>query len=277
MTAAEAAAEETDADDDGPRMVGQVVEGSAGNFEAIVSASVLEDFVEPMDAIVDEFRLQITEDGFVSAVVDPAEVACAFVELDADGMESYRVEREGLLGLNISRITDLLKHASPDDLVHLTHDVEARKLEVEFDTVEATIACIDPDAMRHETDLPELDLAVDVSITGQQFARSIDLADLVSDHLLFRGDPDNRRWLMIGEGDTDDVRDTYEKADLIRGQIPDEHETLVSVDYLLDLGKPIPKGSEVRLRHGTEFPVQWEYEIGDAVSVTNMLAPRIEA
>ena len=262
--------------DDEPEVAGTRVKGGPTPFEATLQASTFEDFLAPLDAIADEFRLQLTDDGFFVALVDPANVAMAVVELPAEGFETYRVDGDGgQIGLGIERLSDLLDFADADDLVSVALNPETQKLDVEFATTSASLACIDPGSVRRPADIPSMDLAVDVSITGKQFSRAVNLVDMVSDHLLVRGDPDRREWLVIGEGDTDDVEEAFDKDDLIRGQIPGEHETWLSVEYLVDLVKPIPKDAEVRIRHATEFPVKWEYEVGEAVSVRNMLAPRM--
>lgn len=247
-----------------------------GAFEAIVSASTLKDFVAPLKPIVDEFRLQLTDDGFEAIAADPANVAIASSTLEADAFESYHPGNGGEIGIPLTKdggLADILGFAKADDLVHLALDTETRGLDIEFDTVEMDFALIDTGSIRAAPSIPDVDLAVDVTLTGEQYCRSIDLADMVSDHVRFVGDPDNSQWIVRAEGDTDSVDDTYGREDLVEGQVPDEHETLLSVNYLKDMAKPIPKDAEVQIRHGTELPVQWWYEIGD-VEATGVLAPR---
>lgn len=248
-------------------------------FEAIVSASKLKDFIAPMEPIVQEFRLQLTEEGFETLAADPANVAVAKSTLEAGAFESYEPGNGGELGIPLTKdggFADVLDFAEADDLVHLALDPETRRLDIEFDTVEMDFALIDTESIRPTPDLPEFDFAVDVTLTGAQFSRSIDICEMVSDHIRFVGEPEESQWAIRADGDTDSVGDTYGKDDLVEGQVPDEHETLLSVDYLADMAKPIPKDAEDQVRHDTEKPVKWWWERGD-VQAMNMLAPRIQS
>lgn len=269
---------ESEPEDDAPtqEIEGQLVAEEAAPFEAIIQADTLLDFMAPLDPLAQEFRLQLTDDGFRAALVDPGNVAMSVVDLDREAFESYRIDGDGgMIGLNIEKLQDILDFADADDIVHLALNAETMKLEVAFDTVEMSMACIDPSQVRHEPDIPHLELAVDVTLTGAQFKRSVDLAEMVSDQVMLVGDPSNSRWVVRAEGDIDDVEDTYQKGDLIHGQVPDDHDTTLGLGYLADMAKPIPKGAEVRLRHGTEFPVKFDYQIGEHVEVRCMQAPRI--
>ena len=273
---AEAAPDEEEGEDNAPAIKGTRVAEETAPFEAFIEASVLEDFLAPLDALSDEFRLQLTEDGFFVGLVDPANVAMGHVELDSEHFETYHIDGEGgMVGLNIGRMTDILDFAETGDIVSLALDAETKELDIEFGGTSMQMATINPASVRQEPDVPDLDLPVDVTLEGAQFSRAVDLVDMVSDHLMVLGDPGESRWVVRGEGDTDTVEESFTKDDLIRGQVPDDHETFLSVEYLLDMVDPIPKAAEVRLRHATEYPVRWEYHIGDAVSVENMLAPRI--
>ena len=271
---AEAAPDEADGEDGPKEVEGTRVAEETAPFEAFIEAAVLEDFLAPLDAVADEIRLQLTEDGFFANVVDPANVGIAAVELDKDAFETYHLGGEGMVGLNIGRLLDILDFADSGDLVSLALNAETKELDIEFATTSMTMATIDPDQVRREGDIAKLDLAVDVTLTGAQFSRAVDLVDMVSDHLIVVGDPGESRWVVRGEGDIDTVEESFSKDDLIRGQVPDDHETYLSVEYMVEMVGPIPKAAEVRLRHGTEFPVTWEYHIGDAVSVKNLLSPR---
>ncbi|QZP37052.1 DNA polymerase sliding clamp [Halobaculum magnesiiphilum] len=266
---------ETTSDDDEQH---STTNDDAAPFEAIIEARVLNDFLDPIDAIVEEFRLNLLSDGVSAEVVDPGNIAMARVHLDSDAFESFEVASEGgQLGVPLVKLRELLDFADPGDLVSLSLDQETRKLAVEFDTIDANVALIDTDSLRREPDIPELELPVKVALEGSQYRRGVMLADTVSDYVRFIGDTEAREWRMDADGDTDSRSERFSREDLIEGQVPDDHESLFSTDYLKDLTKPIPDDSEVTLRHATERPVKFDYEIGDGVSVKNMLAPRIEA
>jgi proliferating cell nuclear antigen len=167
--------------------------------------------------------------------------------------------------------------ANADDLVHLELDEETRKLHIRMDGLSYTLALIDPDSIRQEPDIPDLDLAAEIVVEGAQLGRGITAADMVSDHIRLRVDPDAEAFLVEAQGDTDDVDLELGREDLI-ALTAGEADSLFSLDYLKDMNKAIPGDAEVTVELGEEFPVKMHYEFAEGLGhVTYMLAPRIQS
>ncbi|MFB6128811.1 MAG: DNA polymerase sliding clamp, partial [Halorhabdus sp.] len=140
-----------------------------------------------------------------------------------------------------------------------------------------TLALIDPDSIRAEPDIPDLDLPARVVLEGADLDRAVRAADMVSDHVALLVDADDEVFRVHAEGDTDDVDLELERDDLIDLEVGDA-DSLFSLDYLKDLNKAIPKDAEVELLLGESFPAKIKFEYADgAASVTQMLAPRIQS
>ena len=167
--------------------------------------------------------------------------------------------------------------ANSGDLIHLELDEETRKLHIQIDGLSYTLALIDPDSIRQEPDIPDLDLPADIVLEGSQLNRGITAADMVSDHIALRVDAADEAFYIEAEGDTDDVDLQLDSDDLIDLTAGDA-DSLFSLDYLKDMNKAIPKSTEVTAELGEEFPVKLHYEFGEGLGqVTYMLAPRIQS
>jgi proliferating cell nuclear antigen len=167
--------------------------------------------------------------------------------------------------------------ADSGQLVQLELDEETRKLHIQIDGLEYTLALIDPDSIRQEPDIPDLDLSANVVIEGADIDRSVRAADMVSDHIALGVDAADELFYVDAEGDTDDVHLELDRDDLIALDAGDAH-SLFSLDYLKDMNKAIPKDAEVELELGDEYPVKVHYDIAEAQgNVTYMLAPRIQS
>ena len=250
-------------------------------FDIIVSASTLQDYVDSMTSIVDETTLHFREEELWTNAVDPANVAMIAQTLHADACESYSADGVKI-GVNLSRLDDYLNRADSDDLVHLTFDEEKRKINIEYGDVFVTMAGIDPDSIRNGQTLPKnaIDMmSTDVTMDGAAFNHAIDVAGMVSDHILLESDPDRDEPLhVVGEGDTDDARIRFSSALHGGSEVPDGCKSLFSEEYLDDLTGVIPKTADVRLQHGGECPLRITYEYPDAnVDVEIGLAPRIQS
>jgi proliferating cell nuclear antigen len=245
-------------------------------FRAIVSASTLQDALDSVSVLVDECKVRLNEDELSIRAVDPANVGMVDLTLPAAAFESYEADG-GVIGVNLSRLEDIAGMADADDLVHLELDEETRKLHIEMDGLSYTLALIDPDSIRQEPDLPDLDLPANVVLEGAQLGRGITAADMVSDHIRLRVDPDAEAFYIEAEGDTDDVDLELDREDLI-DLTAGPADSLFSLDYLKDMNRAIPSDAEVVVELGEEFPVKLHYEFAEGMGdVTFMLAPRIQS
>ncbi|SHH45372.1 DNA polymerase sliding clamp [Halobaculum gomorrense] len=245
-------------------------------FKAIVSASTLRDALDSVSVLVDECKIRLNEDELAIRAVDPANVGMVDLTLEAAAFESYEADG-GVIGVNLNRLEDIAGMANSGDLVQLELDEETRKLHIQIDGLSYTLALIDPDSIRQEPDIPDLDLPAEIVVEGAQIGRGITAADMVSDHIRLRVDEAEEAFFIEAEGDTDDVDLRLDREDLIDLQAGPA-ESLFSLDYLKDMNKAIPKDAEVRVELGEEFPVKLHYEFGEGMGqVTYMLAPRIQS
>ncbi|GAA0264248.1 DNA polymerase sliding clamp [Halobacterium noricense] len=245
-------------------------------FKAIVSADTLRETLDSVSVLVDECKIHLDEDGFSIRAVDPANVGMVDLDLGAAAFESYEADG-GIIGVNLSRLEDIAGMADTDQLVQLELDEETRKLHIQIDGLEYTLALIDPDSIRQEPDIPDLDLSANVVIEGADIDRSVRAADMVSDHIALGVDAADELFYVDAEGDTDDVHLELTRDDLIDLEAGDAH-SLFSLDYLKDMNKAIPKDAEVELELGDEYPVKIHFDIAEAQGhVTYMLAPRIQS
>ena len=247
-------------------------------FSAIVEADTLSETIGALTPILDECRIHLEPDGIEVQGVDPANVAMTRVELDANGFESYDAGG-GLIGVDLERLAEVAGMAESGDLIQIELDEATNKLEIVVgDSLEFTMALIDPDSIRQEPDIPDLDLPAAYVFEGGELDRAITAADLCSDHIALEARADSEL-VFSAEGDTDDVEVTLADRDLLSGRLEgDGAESLFSLDYLKDLRKPIGSETEVSMVCGDEMPAKLRYSLADGdVSVLNMLAPRIQS
>ncbi|TKX79064.1 DNA polymerase sliding clamp, partial [Halorubrum sp. SD626R] len=156
-------------------------------FKAIVGASTFQDALDSVSVLVDECKIRLNEEELSIRAVDPANVGMVDLTLEAAAFESYEADG-GVIGVNLARLEDIAGMANSGDLIHLELDEETRKLHIEIDGLSYTLALIDPDSIRQEPDIPDLDLAAEIVVEGAQIGRGITAADMVSDHIRLRFD-----------------------------------------------------------------------------------------
>ncbi|MDJ1432677.1 DNA polymerase sliding clamp [Halostagnicola sp. A-GB9-2] len=245
-------------------------------FKAIVSAETLTSTLDSISVLVDECKIHLEEEGLEIRAVDPANVGMVDLSLDAAAFESYEADG-GLIGVDLSRLEDIAGMAESGQLIQFELDEETRKLHIQIDGLEYTLALIDPDSIRQEPDIPDLDLPAEVVLEGKDLNRSVTAADMVSDHIALGVDETDEFFYVNAEGDTDDVHLELTRDDLIDLQVGPAR-SLFSLDYLKDMNKAIPSDTEVTLALGEEFPIKMYFGFAEGDGqVTYMLAPRIQS
>jgi proliferating cell nuclear antigen len=257
------------------------ITGAPAQFEATIKAGTLQGLIDSVDVLVDECKVRLGDERVSIRAVDPANVGMVDVDLEAQAFESYHTS-PGLLGMNLNKFADVVSLGDKDDLVHLNYDAQTRKLHISVGGIEYTLALIDPDSIRQEPDIPDLNLNVEATVDSSVVDQGVTASDMVSDHIALGTEQDGHQDQLVieAEGDTDDVELVVKQDDdeFIEGTFNGEAHSLFSLDYLKDMNKALPKNAEVTLEIGDEYPIKLHFDDEDGVMhTTYMLAPRIQS
>jgi len=241
-----------------------------------IETALLADALGAVETLVAECKVQFEADGLSIRAVDPANVAMVDLTVDEAAFETYDVT-DHTVGLNLETLLDYLSAVDSETVA--IREGDDRKLAIEGAHFSGSMALIDPDAIRQEPDIPDLDLDATVTLRGDGLARGLTAADLVTDKVTFRADEDARAVVMSGEGDTDDVEMTFgdDAEALLDADVRGSPRSVFSLAYWHDIAAPMPSDGAVSLQLGEEMPVKTRYSMGDGVRVENMIAPRVEA
>lgn len=249
-------------------------------MSAIIRAEDLTQFVENARTIAHEAKLRVTEGGFETKVVDPANVAMVSQTLDSAAFESYEFDG-GVLGVSLERLADVIGMADSDELVHLTLDETTRTLAIEVGHLGYTLALIEPDSIRGEPEIPGVldELNAKLVCEARELQHAQKAAGLCSDHTAYGASVDDEVFFAEAEGDTDGMRYEWAREDVGEGTSVDgDAHSLYSLDYLKDILKPISSGAEVSLHVGEEFPLFLDSNFADGHGdLRYMVAPRISS
>lgn len=243
-------------------------------FKAVIGAEKLKDSIDAISTLVDEARLRFTNTGISVKAVDPANVAMVTFDLSKEAFDAYEAS-EGEIGVDLTKLADILEMADKTDTIELVLDEEAHRLVIRMRGLSYTIALLDPSSIRKEPKVPSLDLPAKITLRGEDLRRAIKAAEKVSDHMAMGVAGDI--FYMEAEGDTDRVRLDLTKDQLIDIKAGDAR-SLFSLDYLSNMGKVLGKAGEVTIDLGKDYPVKIRFKVAeDKGEVGYMLAPRVES
>ena len=271
---ADANGQQDDSDDE--------LESRPDTLTTVIEAGTLQQTVDILLSVADECIFNLGRDGLDVRLVDPANVYMVDLQLSSDAFESVG---DGLfaIGVNLDRLKQILGKADSDDIVELVLDTETRKLHLEFSNVEMDFAGIDPDSIRSEPDLPDLDLPNEFESEAKHLQRAVDICQMVSDHATVGGDLDAECIHLTADGDTDGASIELDE-ELGFADVREDASSIFSIGgstsnlngYLDEALGAVPKTTAVSVTFGEEFPIWIEWEFADGSGqVTQMIAPRV--
>ena len=135
------------------------------SFSALVPVETLQDAIEPVSALVAECKIRLNDDGLSIRAVDPANIGMVDMSLAKSAFESYEADG-GVIGVNLDRFEDVLSMGDSGDLVSFDLNEQTRKLDIHISGLSYTLVLIDPDSIRQEPNIPELELPARLVLTG---------------------------------------------------------------------------------------------------------------
>ncbi|MDD1709918.1 MAG: proliferating cell nuclear antigen (pcna) [Methanoregulaceae archaeon] len=245
-------------------------------LKATIDADILKESIDAISALVTECRLHTDENGFSTRAVDTANVAMVSVTLKKEAFEGYGSTKNEL-GLDIAKMKNIFGMMGKNDVITLELPEESHKLEISFEGYRYSLTLLDPNTIRKDPNLPNIDLPGRVVLSGAELNNTIKAAAVVSDKIVLGIDPASQTFFMSADGDTDHIKRSFGKDEVnfINGS---EARSLFSLDYLKDMGKVMSRAAEVEVTLGIDHPAKFSFYIANGNGhVEYLLAPRIEA
>ncbi len=168
-------------------------------LSATVNTRLLKKVIKASNAFLNETRVRISEEGIAIRAVDAGNICLTDIFIPKEDFEAFNA-KEGVIGINVSRLNDILK-AVKDDFVEIECNKE---LKLKAGKTIYSLALIDPSSLKAEPKLPVLDLKAETIVEGSEFKNAVLMVSKVADNVVFSAE--ENRFQMIAEGDIEDIR-----------------------------------------------------------------------
>jgi len=243
-------------------------------FTAKVKSDVIKGIIDVTSPLVNEAKFNITAKGISLRAVDPAHVAMVDLELRQAAFEEYNAT-DMELGIDLDKLSGIMKLAAAGDIVTLEYDEEANRLIVRIGNLVRRMGLIDTAGMP-DSKVPHLDLPAKAVVRAGELSKGVRASEAVSDHLALNIDKDS--FELYAEGDTDTVNLKLPKEMLLELQAPGKFRSLFSIDYFSNMIKPVRSEDPITINLGNDNPIRVDFDIAEKNGhVTYLLAPRIES
>jgi proliferating cell nuclear antigen len=259
-------------------------EEPANDYEFAIEGRTIRPFKQLIGSVINiygnnpEYKLNLTDTGWTVEAVDTTNVVMIDIGMHASAFETYSPGATDTLGIINDTFGSALQHTrygkSTNDVVTLTGDENTLNSTVTKDVggTEATFQehrpLIDPDAVREEVDLPDLNFTTEFDLPVRTFIEAID--SLEFDHVELRA---------VDSGIQFRSEDDIAKSSVsVACETDGENATaMYSSDCLEGFAKALHVGKvdNIHCKFSDEFPLFVEFEREDKYEGTLMVAPRV--
>ena len=236
----------------------------------------LKDSISIISDLVNEARFKINKDAIELVAMDPANVAMVIFKLFSSSFTEYDVDKEVEIGINLSNLKQILRRASPNDMLTLELDSE-NKLKIALKGVSSrTFSLPIIELEEKEQKIPDLKFPITITTSPGILNEAVEDADIVADSVSFVGQKD--KFSIQAEGDLSQAKIDIKESDStkITAENQDSVKAKYSIEYLKKMVNSGKLSEELKIQFSKDYPLKLEYKTVDKVMLSFILAPRVE-
>ena len=248
-------------------------------FKARIKADNLKEFIGTVGSLVDEAKLNISEEGLQIKAVDPSHVAMIEANLIKSAFDSYEAKNMEM-GIDVDKFKNVLTVAGKDEMIDLEMDDKLNRLVVNIGNLTRAMPLLDTSGMP-DPKVPSLDLPSTVNVVVNEISQGLKASKTVSDHIALTTNKETFR--LVCEGDNlNSVDLSLGKEQLEKLDSVNEVTSLFSLEYFALMVNSLPADRILHINLGTDLPVKIGADLavddmtGAQGNVKFLLAPRID-
>jgi len=242
----------------------------------LAEPSYLKESVSIISDLVTEARFRITPNAIELVAMDPANVAMVVFKLLSSCFTEYDVKKDTELAINLSNLKQILRRASPKDMLTLELDTDNRlKIELRSNTTRTfNLPLIDLE--EKEQKVPDLKFPISVKTSSGILNEAIADVDVVGESVAFIAEP--KKFTLHAEGDLNQAKIEIkeDESTKISTSSDDKIRAKYSIEYLKKMINGSKLSDEVLIQFNKDYPLRLEYKAVDKLMLAFILAPRVE-
>ena len=235
----------------------------------------LKESISIISELVNEARFKITSQAIELVAMDPANVAMVIYKLLSSSFVEYNVEKDTEFAINLSNFKQILRRAGANDMVNLELEANKLKITLKSNTIR-TFSLPIIELEEKEQKIPELSFPVEIKTKSNILTNAVEDVDIIADSVSMMSD--NGKFKIMAEGDLSDA--TIEIEDGEDTKIKTDMNVTIKAKYSVEYLKKMIAGAkiadDVMIYFNKDYPLRLDYATIDKVSLSFILAPRVE-
>ena len=235
----------------------------------------LKESISIISDLVNEARFNITQNAIELVAMDPANVAMVVFKLLSSCFTEYDVKKDTEIAINLANLKQVLRRASPKDMLTLELEDNRLKIELRSNTIRTfNLPIIDLE--EKEQKVPDLKFPATIKTSSSILNEAVADVDVVGESVAFVVEP--KKFTLQAEGDLNQAKIEIKEDEITK--ISMDGDERVKAKYSIEYLKKMINGSklsdEVSIQFNKDYPLKLEYKTVDKVMLSFILAPRVE-
>ena len=241
----------------------------------LAEPSYLKESITIISDLVNEARFKVTPNAIELVAMDPANVAMVIFKLLSSCFTEYDVEKDTEITINLSNLKQVLRRASPKDM--LTIELEENRLKITLkSSTTRTFNLPIIELEEKEQKVPDLKFPVTIKTSSSILNEAIADVDIVGESVTFIAEP--KKFTLHAEGDLNQAKIEIkeDEATKVNTNSDEKVKAKYSIEYLKKMINGSKLSDEVTIQFNKDYPLKLEYKTVDKVMLSFILAPRVE-
>ena len=238
----------------------------------LYNPSILKDTFEAIGHIIDECKLNFTEDGLTINALDKSHITFIMVDYDKTLFDSYQCEEPESIIIDTDKLMKIFKRVKGDDILFL--ETDNSNLIIKFQSESSRqfrISLIDEE---YDTPIPpNIEYPLSIKLPNYIIKDSLDDSKLFGGNIVFTTDED---YLHICSQTASGVFGGSHLKYLHGENINASVRSGYSIEKLIDIFRASKLSKTCTISLGDDLPLSVMFEVpGERASISFLLAPRI--
>ncbi|VVB74501.1 DNA polymerase sliding clamp 1 [Candidatus Tiddalikarchaeum anstoanum] len=241
------------------------------------NVSLLRDSLDAISGLVTEATFEFSPSGLILKAIDPAVVAMTVLQMLPTCFTQYEVSSPVKITLNLDYFLEVLKRAKQSDkvIIELQSDKGNLKVAMTGNIKRNFVVSLleNPDK---EQKVPIPEFVGEVVIDNDVMHEAVKDCQMVSDCATFKASPQS--FTITATGDLNNVKHelTKDSPSLKSLTFKEEQVSKYSLEYLEKVIRGDKVAEVTKLQFKTNYLLEVEYRAKDKLSLTFILAPRVD-
>ncbi len=240
------------------------------------SAEYWRDCLEAIVSLVEEGSFNISKEGISLRAMDPSGISMVSFNIPSKAFSKFTVSDPVSIGLNLSNLSKIMQRTRPNEALVMKDSDNKLSLEFSSDSGKRKYKIPLIDIRKNADKEPTISFDVHAEVMSEPMKNIIKDAAQMSSYISFKAA--KNQFIASAYGDSGELEGSYEEDGKVIKKIDaaKNAQAVFNLEYLENIVKGCPVGSEIDLSLKSDDPLKLSYKIHDA-EITYYLAPYMES